>query len=68
MFPASNHHLALTWLELILDMQMAISIASADVDFAQKIAEMLEQVSYIDECDTLGQKTNRQDIHKASIP
>ena len=25
---------------------------------------MLEQLSYIDDCDTLGQKTNKIDIHK----
>lgn len=45
-------------------MQIAISFASADLDFAKQIAEMLEQISYIDDCDTLGQKTDRKDIHK----
>jgi len=25
---------------------------------------MLEQISYIDDCDTLGQRANRTDIHK----
>ena len=25
---------------------------------------MLEQLSYIDDCDTLGQKTNKENIHK----
>jgi hypothetical protein len=25
---------------------------------------MLEQISYIDDCDTLGQKANKMDIHK----
>ncbi|POR39645.1 Vegetative incompatibility protein HET-E-1 [Tolypocladium paradoxum] len=28
---------------------------------------MLEQLSYIDDCDTLGQKTNKIDIHKALV-
>jgi hypothetical protein len=27
---------------------------------------MLEQISYIDDCDTLGQRANRTDIHKVS--
>ncbi|KAJ9269456.1 hypothetical protein DTO212C5_4519 [Paecilomyces variotii] len=46
---------------------IAISIATADVDFAQQIAEMLQRLSYIDDCDTLGQKTGRKDIHKALV-
>lgn len=25
---------------------------------------MLKQLSYIDDCDTLGQKTNKENIHK----
>jgi hypothetical protein len=25
---------------------------------------MLEQISYIDDCDTLGQKAEREDVHK----
>lgn len=45
-------------------MQIAISIATADQDFAKQIAEMLEQIAYIDGCDTLGQKAERKDIHK----
>lgn len=44
-------------------MQIAISISTADHDFAKKIGEMLEQISYIDDCDTLGQRENRADIH-----
>jgi hypothetical protein len=28
---------------------------------------MLEQISYIDDCDTLGQEANKIDIHKASF-
>ncbi|RYO93538.1 hypothetical protein DL763_004334 [Monosporascus cannonballus] len=43
---------------------IAISLATADQEFAKKIAEMLEQISYIDDCDTLGQKAARRDIHK----
>lgn len=45
-------------------MQIAISFASAGLDFAKQIAEMLNQICYIDECDTLGQKADREDIHK----
>lgn len=44
--------------------QIAISFATADLDFAKQIGEMLEQIPYIDECDTLGQKAGREDIHK----
>ncbi|KAJ5612711.1 hypothetical protein N7510_005905 [Penicillium lagena] len=47
---------------------IAISIATADLEFARQIAEMLEQISWIDGCDTLGQKANRRDIHKALVP
>jgi hypothetical protein len=36
------------------------------LDFAKQIAEMLEQISYIDDCDTLGQKANKKDIHKVT--
>lgn len=49
-------------------MQIAISFATADLDFAKQIAEMLEQIPYIDDCDTLGQKTDRKDIHKVIVP
>lgn len=45
-------------------MQVAISISTADLDFAKKIGEMLEQISYIDDCDILGQRENRADIHR----
>ena len=43
---------------------MAISFATADLEFAKQIGEMLEQIFYIDDCDTLGQKANKIDIHK----
>ncbi|PYH50973.1 uncharacterized protein BO96DRAFT_292678, partial [Aspergillus niger CBS 101883] len=33
---------------------IAISFATADLDFARQIADMLEKLSYIDDCDTLG--------------
>ncbi|KAL6913368.1 hypothetical protein FSST1_011128 [Fusarium sambucinum] len=46
---------------------VAISISTADLDFAKKIGEMLEQISYIDDCDTLGQRENRADIHRALV-
>ncbi|KAB8212932.1 hypothetical protein BDV33DRAFT_210698 [Aspergillus novoparasiticus] len=46
---------------------IAISFATADLDFAKQIAEMLEKISYIDDCDTLGQRTDRKDIHKALV-
>jgi hypothetical protein len=44
--------------------QLAISFATADLEFARQIGEMLEQISYIDDCDTLGQRINKADIHK----
>ncbi|KAF5873600.1 putative ankyrin repeat protein [Botrytis fragariae] len=43
---------------------IAISISNADLNFAKQIGQMLEQLSYIDDCDTLGQKTKKIDIHK----
>ncbi|KAL2812448.1 hypothetical protein BDW59DRAFT_155281 [Aspergillus cavernicola] len=46
---------------------IAISLATADLDFAKQIGDMLEQISYLDDCDTLGQKTDRKDIHKALV-
>ncbi|GKZ25938.1 hypothetical protein AbraIFM66951_002452 [Aspergillus brasiliensis] len=46
---------------------IAISLATADLDFARQIADMLEKLSYIDDCDTLGQKADRKDIHKALV-
>lgn len=48
--------------------QIAISFASVDMDTAQQIAYMLEQLSYIDKCDTLGRKANRKDIHEVTLP
>ncbi|KAJ5724165.1 hypothetical protein N7488_002200 [Penicillium malachiteum] len=46
---------------------IAMSFASVDLQFAKQIAEMLEQIEYIDKCDTLGQKTDCEDIHKALV-
>ncbi|KAK3897898.1 hypothetical protein C8A05DRAFT_38527 [Staphylotrichum tortipilum] len=46
---------------------IAISLATADAAFAKQIGDMLEQLSYIDDCDTLGQKTDKKDIHKALV-
>ncbi|KAJ6019002.1 hypothetical protein N7522_001069 [Penicillium canescens] len=46
---------------------IAITFANSDLDFAKQIAEMLERISYIDECDTLGRKVDRKDIHKALV-
>lgn len=43
--------------------QIAIGLASADLEFAKLIGNMLEQMSYIDDCDTLGQKSNGEQIH-----
>ncbi|KAI9652058.1 MAG: hypothetical protein M1831_007250 [Alyxoria varia] len=43
---------------------IAISLASADLEFAKQIGAMLEEISYIDDCDALGQKGNKKDIHK----
>ncbi|KAG2002730.1 hypothetical protein GB937_009603 [Aspergillus fischeri] len=46
---------------------IAISFTTADLDFAKQIAEMLEKISYIDDCDTLGRKSDRKDIHKVLV-
>lgn len=46
---------------------IAISFATADLDFAKQVAEMLEKISYIDDCDTLGRKSDRKDIHKVLV-
>lgn len=46
---------------------IAISFATADLEFAKQIGEMLEQISYIDDCDTLGQRANKKDIHEALV-
>ncbi|KAI7326164.1 hypothetical protein KC326_g350 [Hortaea werneckii] len=43
---------------------MAITLAGTKPDLAESVAAMLEQMSYIDDCDTLGQKANRLDIHQ----
>ncbi|KAI6812997.1 hypothetical protein KC340_g16716 [Hortaea werneckii] len=42
---------------------MAITLASTKPDLTESVVAMLEQISYIDDCDTLGQKANRLDIH-----
>ncbi|KAK0740597.1 hypothetical protein B0T18DRAFT_212785 [Schizothecium vesticola] len=47
---------------------IAISFSTADLDFAKKIGEMLEQLSYIDDCDTLGQRTKKGDIYNVMTP
>ncbi|RTE84332.1 hypothetical protein BHE90_001195 [Fusarium euwallaceae] len=46
---------------------VAITLSTADEDFAKQIAAMLEQIAYIDDCDTLGQKVDKKDIHKALV-
>ncbi|KAF6799482.1 ankyrin repeat protein [Colletotrichum sojae] len=46
---------------------LAISISTADLEFAKKIGEMLEQISYIDDCDILGPREDRTDIHRALV-
>ncbi|KAF0640834.1 hypothetical protein FPSE5266_20188 [Fusarium pseudograminearum] len=47
--------------------KVAISISTADLDFAKKVGKMLEQISYIDDCDTLGEREDRADIHRALV-
>ncbi|KAH6646799.1 hypothetical protein BKA67DRAFT_525676 [Truncatella angustata] len=42
---------------------IAISISTADEEFAKQIGDMLERISYIDDCDTLGQKSDNSYIH-----
>lgn len=54
----------ITYASRPLSTQIAITFANADLDFAKQIADMLERISYIDECDTLGRKVDRKDIHK----
>lgn len=44
--------------------QLAISFATADMEFAKQICETMEQISYIDDCDTLGQSVNKINIYK----
>ncbi|KAH6627225.1 hypothetical protein B0J18DRAFT_426830 [Chaetomium sp. MPI-SDFR-AT-0129] len=46
---------------------IAISVSTADRRFGEQIGQLLQQLSYIDDCDTLGQKTGKQDIHKALV-
>ena len=48
-------------------LQMAITLAGTKPDLAESVAAMLEQMSYIDDCDTLGQKANRLDIHQVRL-
>lgn len=47
-----------------LSYSIAISLSTFDLEFADRIGDMLEQISYIDDCDTLGQKAEREDVHK----
>ncbi|KAK3897896.1 hypothetical protein C8A05DRAFT_38525 [Staphylotrichum tortipilum] len=47
--------------------QIAITFSTADRKFREQIGQLLRQLSYIDECDTLGQKTGKKDIHKALV-
>lgn len=37
-----------------------------DFQFTEQIGEMLKQLEYINECDTFGQKTNKDGIHRVS--
>ncbi|GIZ44608.1 hypothetical protein CKM354_000780200 [Cercospora kikuchii] len=46
---------------------IAISLATADLDFAKQIGEMLEHMRYIDDCDTLGRRTKQPEIHEALV-
>ncbi|KAL4936888.1 hypothetical protein BDV06DRAFT_204043 [Aspergillus oleicola] len=46
---------------------LAITLAASDLDFAKQVGDMLDRISWIDACDTLGQKTDRKDIHKALV-
>lgn len=47
-------------------MQIAVHLAAAEADFAKQIAEMLDQMQYINACDTLGQKMDQKGIHRVS--
>lgn len=47
--------------------QISVSIAAADAEFAEKIAEMLEHMEYINGCDTLGQKIGDEGIHDVCL-
>lgn len=47
--------------------QIAISISTADEELAKQIGEMLERIAYIDDCDTLGQKSETNHIHTVSV-
>jgi hypothetical protein len=55
-----------TYISQLICKQIAITFANADLDFAKQIGEMLEGISYIDECDTMGRKVDRKDIHKVN--
>ncbi|WPB02450.1 uncharacterized protein RHO25_007085 [Cercospora beticola] len=46
---------------------IAISLATADLDFAKQIGEMLENMRYIDDCDTFGRRTKQPEVHKALV-
>ncbi|KAM3457627.1 hypothetical protein MY3296_001059 [Beauveria thailandica] len=46
---------------------IAVTLAAMDVEFAKQTGEMLEQMQYINDCDTFGQKTNEKNIHNALV-
>ncbi|KAF2152107.1 hypothetical protein K461DRAFT_162341 [Myriangium duriaei CBS 260.36] len=46
---------------------MTISLASAGKEFASRIEKMLEEISYIEDCDALGERAVRKDIQAALV-
>lgn len=52
---------------LTIALQIAVTIAGADVEFAGKVAQMMEHIKYINDCDTFGQKTEEEGIHKVRL-
>ncbi|BCS29175.1 uncharacterized protein APUU_70745A [Aspergillus puulaauensis] len=46
---------------------IATSLANANEEFAKQVGDMLGRMSYIDDCDTLGQKADRQNIAHAAF-
>ncbi|EEA22900.1 hypothetical protein TMatcc_001762 [Talaromyces marneffei ATCC 18224] len=67
--PAANINLtASTVVGIVKNVtEIIISLAEVKTEFAAKIKDMHERISYIDDCDTLGQKTNGQNIHTALV-
>ncbi|KAJ5066005.1 hypothetical protein J3E74DRAFT_169337, partial [Bipolaris maydis] len=45
---------------------IAITLATTDLEFAKQISEMLKQISYINNCDTLRQRVNKTNIHEVT--